>query len=233
MIEMKKAFTAPASARASSGQIALWMLTKMAMVFFILALALVLIGLSNKEKSGLCTARADSVVQNVRSQVVGVVNAPIEDELKVIPLERVLATGSEDFQRYNLTVTWRKDRTGKQTLVFEANAVSKQCSAGSSMAVSGVQVHLAPAVQKNSAFVLTSEPSKKYGETPPPSLYLIVLKCAKKEWPSTKHLFVEDCWRELPSECLSFDSQSSQVIKNCCGWVSQGGVPADCPPGLS
>ena len=215
----------------------MWMLTKMAMVFFILALALVLVGLSAKEKSGLCEARAESLVQNVRSQVIGVVSAPIEDERKVIPLERVLSTGSEDFQRYNLTVTWRKiqDSSGvKQTLIFEAKAASASCDSGSSLLVpsgsSGYRIHFkGPNIKTKTAsqgamVELTSEPSKLYGSSP--SLYLIVLKCSTKSWPLNKHLFIEDCQNENPATCWNFDTD---VISKCCGWGHQ--VPAVGPNG--
>ncbi len=216
----------------------------MAMVFFILALALVLVGLSAKEKSGLCEARAESLVQNVRSQVVGVVSAPIEDERKVIPLERVLSTGSEDFQRYNLTVTWRKTQDSggiKQTLILEAKAVSASCSSGSSLLIpygsssspssSGYRVHFIGSNKNRRqtspsaiSVDMTVEPSKKYGETTPPSYYLVVLKCSTKAWPFEKHLYVEDCTRENPADCVNFDSTE---IDNCCGWghkVDVGGV---------
>ncbi|MFH0973371.1 MAG: hypothetical protein V1817_01110 [Candidatus Micrarchaeota archaeon] len=229
----------------SKAQIALWMLTKMAMVFFILALALVLVGLSAKEKSGLCEALAESLVQNVRSQVVGVVSAPIEDERKVIPLERVLSTGREDFQRYNLTVTWREKGTRgtqdyQQTLVIEAKAASTNCDSGSSLLVpSDYKIHfkgspqnikITPRTTSQGAVVeLTAEPSKLYGASP--SLYLIILKCSTKSWTFEKHLFIEDCKNENPATCWNFETD---VIAKCCGWgnrdpASGNFAGASCP----
>ncbi len=208
----------------------------MAMVFFILALALVLIGLSNKEKAGLCDARAESLVANVRSQVVNVVSAPIEDEIKVIPLERVLSTGSADFERYNLTVTWRELNpprpekssalgTYKQELSIVAKTLSGACGSGYSLSVSDFNVHfignppLNPTAAPHGMVVLTSEPSKKYGESGTgnanPSLYLIIVKCSTKVWPYSKHLFIDDCRETDPTKCASF---SYTPIDKCCGW---------------
>ncbi len=227
----------------------MWMLTKLAMVFFILALALVLTGLSSREKTGLCEARADGVVQSVRSQVSGIVSSPIEDEIKIIPLERVLATGSEDFERYNLSVTWRENAAsggtggaaGVQTLTFEAVAASRNCRSGSFIAVpSDFKVHFNPdpADKTTSRATLVSQPSKKYSDAELPSLYLVVLKCSTKGWPPEKHLFIEDCKNSNPGSCSNFDSDE---IAKCCGWTHKITDPSDptktvvqavCPPEL-
>lgn len=207
----------------------MWMLTKMAMIFFILALALVLVGLSAKEKAGLCEARANGVVQNIRSQVVGIVSAPIEDERKIIPLERVLATGSEDFQQYNLTITWRNTTDG-QSLAFEALAASKKCRSGSFLLLPDYVVHFVsePKQASGGAWVMTAEPSKRYGGKTPPSLYIIVLKCSTKEWPFEKHLFLEVCGNNEPNTCL-LDFNKADIDK-CCGWSNKigGVVSPDC-----
>lgn len=87
------------------GQIELWMLTKMAMLFFIVALAFIMTGFGTQEKKAVCAAQAQAVAGSIASSVSQVVNAPAEDERRIFPLEAVLSVGSLEYSRYVVFIT--------------------------------------------------------------------------------------------------------------------------------
>jgi hypothetical protein len=99
------------------GQIELWMLTKMAMLFFIVALALVMTGFGTQEKKTVCAAQAQAVARSIGGAITQVVNAPAEDERKVFPLEPVLSVGQVEFSRYTLFLVDHVDEQAKRKFV--------------------------------------------------------------------------------------------------------------------
>lgn len=91
------------------GQIELWMLTKMAMLFFLVGLALVLTNFVGQEKRVICSSQAQSVARSIAGSITQVVNAPAEDERKVFPLEPVLSIGSSEYSRYTIYLVDRQE----------------------------------------------------------------------------------------------------------------------------
>lgn len=194
-------------------QIALWMLTKFAMVFFILALAVILLGIANSEKEGLCSGRAQALASGIRADLVNVLSSPMEDERKVISLERVLSIGKEDFARYEINITSHNPTSSSPSLIIDVAPLnSKECRGGSSLGYErDVTINLkgGQISQSTAGEALTLTPSSPDSQ----SYYLVLIKCRTKEWPPDRNLFIEDCKRSNPDECYTFASFPEE-----CGW---------------
>lgn len=200
----------------------MWMLTKFAMIFFIGALALILLGFANIEKEGLCNTQAQRVSTAVSTSFSQVINAPVEDERKVFPLEPVLSVGKVDYSRYGINVTHRvnlKEEPPKHFLLVEVNPASERCGAGRQTAFKvaegegdseGINIHfVGDEIADHTLSIEPSNPKKR-------SKYIVMIKCRTKEWPFTQHFFIEDCEENDPEKCLGL---GSQVVDECCGWA--------------
>ncbi len=94
------------------GDTALWVLTKMAMIFFIASLAAILLVFGNLQKTGLCNQEAREISGRVASAMTQLLNSPTEDERRVLQLEPSLALGDSGRGRYVMTLT-RHINSGK------------------------------------------------------------------------------------------------------------------------
>ncbi len=213
-----------ARTRGKRAQIALWMLTKFAMIFFILALALILLGYSGAEKTNLCVTRAQGLASAIRSNIANVLTAPVEDERKVIPLERVLSIGQSDYVKYGIKITNRMPGGDQpNSLIIEVVPTgAKDCNGGGNVAY-----------PKEATIVFMGGgdkdtlPLDPYGGIAGAgrSWYLIVLKCKTKYWQEggpKEYIYLQDCPYQDPKGCIDF----TQVDK-CCGWPASG--QPECP----
>ncbi len=205
------------------GQIALWMLTKFAMIFFILALALVLLGYSGIEKKNLCVTRAQGLANAIRSSIANVLTAPVEDERKVIPLERVLSIGESDYVKYAIKITNLVGQSDQpNSLVIEVLPTgAKDCNGGGNVAYPKEAKIVFGGSKAADKEALEFDPYGKV-EGVDRSWYLVILKCKTKYWPSEEYVYLENCKNQDPSKCINFES-----VQKCCGWP-QSGQPA-CP----
>jgi len=204
---------------AGRGQIALWMLTKFAMIFFIGALALILLSMSSHEQSGLCDEQAQRVENSISGSLTQVLSSPIEDERKVYPFESSLSVGRADFELYSVNIT--KHVSGDaSTFVIDVLPKSPTCKAAGSIGIdSDVVVHFSGPRRYGTAEGprLTLEPSSAKQR----SYYLVVIKCSEKKWPAGKHIYLEDCIANNPAECITLETES---IAACCGWTQPSPV---------
>ncbi|NUN11475.1 hypothetical protein HUU53_02420 [Candidatus Micrarchaeota archaeon] len=184
-------------------QIELFALTKFAMIFFIFALSAILVSYGDREKSALCNSRAEFIAQGIGASFTQVINSPAEDERKIVPLETVLSSSSNDFARYNITIFNRAP--DKKTLIITVKSNTQGCQGGASVGYpeENFELHyndVGNRFSDNDNLNLT--PSNTFSER---SRYLILLKCSEKELTagaSVKHLFIEDCNAEKPSDCV-------------------------------
>ncbi|MFH0835601.1 MAG: hypothetical protein V1834_00370 [Candidatus Micrarchaeota archaeon] len=217
----------------SRGQIALWMLTKFAMVFFIFALALLMTTFANREKAALCELEAERVAISVSSLVQQVLTSPSEDERKVYVLPSSLSIGSGDYAVYELKITL-KEVGGVDTLLVSVDAANAKCSAGRRIPLTekiaenndGVEFSAQGSVSNivtSPDYQITFEPSIGQDR----SAYMILIKCRQKidifaggTLDVKQFLFVQDC-RDSgfsavnPDSCLSFDSAE---LQDRCNW---------------
>jgi len=216
----------------AKGQIALWMLTKFAMIFFILALALVLLGYSGVEKKNLCVTRAQGLASAIRSSIANVLTAPVEDERKVIPLERVLSIGESDYVKYKIKITNLQASGGSQSGTSQSNQLvievlptgAKECNGGGNVPYpqdTTLKFFSQTTKDPKGNEVLEVDP---YGGIvgADRSWYLVILKCKKKYLPPEEYIYLEDCKNQDPNTCLKFES-----VEKCCGWPGEDNV--QCP----
>ncbi|NYZ77902.1 hypothetical protein H0N96_00690 [Candidatus Micrarchaeota archaeon] len=212
--------------RGKRAQIALWMLTKFAMIFFILALALILLGYSGAEKTTLCVTRAQGLASAIRSNIANVLTAPVEDERKVIPLERVLSIGQSDYVKYGITITNRIPGGDQpNSLIIEVVPTgAKDCNGGGNVAYPKEATLVYGGFPAGDKEKLELDP---YGGIAGAerSWYLVILKCKTKYWQEggpKEYIYLDNCRDSQLIGCIDF----AQVEK-CCGWPASG-VP-DCP----
>ncbi|VVB70269.1 Uncharacterised protein [uncultured archaeon] len=90
-------------------QMALWILSKTSMIFFIIALfAIVVAGTSLWEKS-FCSSQADVLASQITDVMNQIINSPLEDEKRIFTLEPALSVGGSSLQKYTIDVNFIPD----------------------------------------------------------------------------------------------------------------------------
>ncbi|MCX6767546.1 MAG: hypothetical protein NTY90_02330 [Candidatus Micrarchaeota archaeon] len=205
-------------------QIALWMLTKMAMLFFIIALALFATTLGNIQRTSMCSNQAYSVAQAVGGVINNVINSPMEDERKIFALESSLSIGKTDFQRYAINILKVTESGGignpetgffsilvrpfSEETAAKFDCTTNECCGRSNVPFENfiVDMHSNAGSARNpgtqTGEVLVAEPSNPQGR----SRFLVVIKCKTKQIPTQNYLVIEDCTREIGTDCLNFET---------------------------
>ena len=212
------------------GDAALWILTKMAMVFFIIALALILTTMGNAERSSLCSANAQKVADELADAFNLALNSPLENERMVIKLEPYLAAGEGTTARYHVNFSKREVSGGSlnSLIITVSSDFDARCSGGRSVAypknfdnAATKQFFLMPATSASDRQWTGSRTAPKIFETitlrPNPRVtaasartrYAVVMMCKEKVTAARKFLFVQDCTDDKPEMCLGFDTPTT------------------------
>jgi len=215
------------------------MLTRFAMVFFIMSLALIVLMFSSTEQKGLCRTQAELAARQIASSINQVLTSPAEDERKLIPLVAALNVGEQDMARYTVNITKRYD---SKTLVIGVAAQSKECVAFQSVGygnitednVKFVPSHNPPGMSEDEDPHLIKEsfganvfktlqltPSTPSDRTS----YLVVLKCRdKSRFRGENFLYLQNCNYVFPgstsvnpNSCLNLNNND---VKTKCGYGS-------------
>jgi hypothetical protein len=234
------------------------MLTKFAMLFFIIALAFILMGFKANEEEVICSTQAGALARDVAASVNNVVNAPVEDERKVYAFSAGLSMAKEQYYRYEVNLTDRKTSgsTEDGSIRVEVIPSAATCRGVSLAPYAGYRVHLMGNIATET---FAGEQLKKISLNPSGPLdrtyYLVLVKCREKiirqgESAARKHLFIQDCKHDDPKACITLTEQkdctrnedcpSNSCTNNlceptdmdkCCGWWPvEKGVDPDCPP---
>ncbi|MGC8851274.1 MAG: hypothetical protein ACP5O3_03555, partial [Candidatus Micrarchaeia archaeon] len=219
----------------SRAQIELSMLTRFAMLFFIVSLAALMLNLSTQEKAHLCSSQADSLSAAVASQISQVLSSPVEDERKVYALTNILAVGKEEYARYNINITnhidSNKTRNQNYFTVYVAPIANPSCSGSRYVYYNRTTVSfISEATDKTKNArgdtVLTIDPSNPVKR----SRYLVIIKCRPKIPGMQDQIFIENCKQENPAKCLNLQDKQ---IDECCGWAlndaNNNVIQANCP----
>ncbi len=200
------------------GQIAMWMLTKFAMIFFIGALALILLSVADIEKEGLCNVAAERANKMITSAFIQMLNSPVEDERRVIPLESALSIGKEDLARYEVNIT-EYSEGDRRELRIETGVAKADCGTGSKVPLELDEDKLViQMADEDDAPFFTLNPSKPSRGQEKRSRFLVIIKCRDKYEGKKEYLLVQDCKQEDPAQCIQFDSEGP---KQFCGWEEQ------------
>ncbi len=219
------------------GDTALWVLTKMAMLFFIAALSAIILLVTNVQKTGLCDEEARAISGRVASSLTQILNTPVEDERRVLQLEQALAIGGGQRARYTMTLT-RRDIPGKafHALVVKVTSeLDPACSAG----VQVTYPESFDAEPKRLFFLPSASPAraKKCGGSPgciqgdnqaleqmviKPSIlnedrdgrrstFITLLKCTEKKIGGLSFYYVQDCTQKDSTQCINLETQETGV----------------------
>ncbi len=217
------------------GDTAMWVLTKMAMLFFITALAGVLLVFGGLQQTGLCNEEARAISDRVASGLTQVINSPVEDERRIVQLEPALAIGDGRSARYTLNITRRL--VGGQP--FNALRISAFSDADRSCN-SGVQVTYNKAWDnaddKRLFFIPSASGSvlPRYYASPPnefetmmlrpsvlnPTLhgkrstFVAIVKCTQKRVGQKTFVFIQDCTQQDARLCIGFSSAEAGMQNN-------------------
>ncbi len=211
--------------------IALWILTKFAIVFFIFALGAILTtyGFAYREK--LCEEQANFIARQVLASINSVVISPAEDEIKTFKLEPTIRFTKDDFAVYDINITaLPKAETAKSFIVdvvapgrcasklsikFESADESKKID--KVYFVDYLPGGTPPKDEISQGEVFTFKPFN-VKEPASSSRFLVFLKCTKKEVEQdgtySKFLFIQGCRKDDSKECLNFKTRLEQDVSN-------------------
>ena len=216
----------------------LWILTKIAMVFFVGSLALIIVAFGGFAKTGLCESSAQGTSSRIANAINQIMNSPLEDERRVIPLENSLAVGEGKSSLYHIVIAKRVPEVLKdanQLVITTSSEHDAGCSAGiqasypNSLEFSGPPTAQAPSgSQRTERLFLISdrhEPAQgpfEGGILLKPSLpedketannlrtkFIVVMSCTNKTITREKYVFLQDCIQDVSENCINFDSATT------------------------
>lgn len=98
-------------------QMALWILSKTSMVFFIIALFAIVVAGTDLWKKSFCSSQADVLASQITDLANQIINSPLEDEKRIFALEPALSVGSETLQKYNIYITFIPDHVAASDIL--------------------------------------------------------------------------------------------------------------------
>ncbi len=221
------------------GQIALWMLTKFAMVFFIIMLAGIMISFSDAQKESICQTQARSMARNIAATLTNIVNSPVEDERKVFALESSLSVGKTQLERYFINITNIPNKDDPSTTLDESKSgslvvhvLSGTLCEGYARASYDANMVMVDPVSLLSRWKANTDLQLRPSDIQNRDYYLIIAKCRPKVNGFTNFLYMHQCNAPVgisvdPDTCppklgSNETSLSDKLIANpalqCCGW---------------
>jgi hypothetical protein len=201
------------------------------MLFFIFALAGILLQMSVMQKQGACDTQAFNSVNTLTSKLSQVLFSPSEDEKQTYSLPPAIETGGGNVL-YQLNITYSEKTTegvSNGRLFFYINPLSEiDCSSGTNIALGDTSKFILAFVNQYGE-VNKAVPDEPFVLTPSGSIdglkrsrYIIILKCSEKSPNGINYIFIQDCHKESITECTELNFNSG-MIKACCGWSDKAG----------
>lgn len=215
----------------------------MAMIFFIGALAVIIVLFGGIVKGGLCQASAQSTNMRIANAINQVINSPLEDERRVLPLETSLAIGESKSSRYSITISKRTpDKTAESGFLIISTQSEIDPSCASALQVSYPKSYefderLPSSDKAKQRLFLVSSGRDTDANFPPgdvfnkritilPSLakettanrrseFIVVMGCTSKTVTREKHFFVQDCALHPPFDPKDcINFDTADVVEN-------------------
>ena len=207
---------------------ALWILTKMAMLFFIFALAGIMLAMRAAQEQSACDTQAQNVANLVAAKVTQLLFSPAEDERQALAFTSTLPVGVGG-TKYAVNASYRMNATGNAYLSFHVKSLfGGSCSGSNSVSLG--QAHRFAVIFKNANGMRRAMDRDAIQFTPSAvfdqnsalnkrSMFAMLLKCGEKRPGGREYLFVEDCREDAIDGCsdLMFDVLNN-VVDACCGW---------------
>ncbi|MBI5224474.1 hypothetical protein HY989_01240 [Candidatus Micrarchaeota archaeon] len=210
---------------AKKAQMAMWILTKFGMLFFIVGLFSIIFVFQDNAKKQSCTTQAQGIADSISNKINQIVDSPIEDEQRSIVFDKSIPLGKEQGTGYFVSIndTQYKNTPKSGALIIEVTSKSyKYCSGASRVDYSKTTVSLFPSSNERSFQSATSKYninsivfSPSDNDPAKISYYLVAIKCSSKSYPPTKYLYIQDCTQNDPNLCYSFNTAE---IDDKCGF---------------
>lgn len=199
-------------------QIELWMLTKIAMLFFILSLAYIAFNISSAEKSALCASQSSATARVITSNINQVISSSAEDMRLVYRFEPSLPVSREKFgERYEVRIAQREltdNRVQLSVTISPFTDTSCQTRANLFFDSSKTRVKFISAggevtpEEISGEKIVTLHPSLP--EVRERSKFLVIVKCTEKRFEGTSTIYIDDCKNDNPNECSPLEEASGR-----------------------
>lgn len=211
-----------AKSNKSKAQIELWMLTKIAMLFFIIALAAIALNISNTEKSALCGEQTLSTARAIAANINQIIATPAEDARLVYRFEPSLSISKEQFgERYEVNLTERDlpgagETSGRvQLSVVVSPSSNRECERTATVfydkrktstkyILSGGEI--TPAISRGTRFVTLKPSNPDFQER---TRYLVIVKCTEKTFQGNEHIYLDDCKNDNSNSCSPLEEEAT------------------------
>ncbi len=218
------------------GQMAMWILTKFAMLFFIIGLFLIIFVFEQRERDLVCSSQANRIASDIAGRIRQIVDSPVEDEQRSYAFGIGIPLGGSDDSRYFANITYQRHKpSGMQKIIVDVWVPSVGgCNGFATVDFVNKSVRLFPV---SNAFLSSANnvnyessrialhPSDK--EESVRSRYVVAIKCSSKiSYPPDKFLFIQDCSQRDPDACISFDGTNEIVC--ACGFKNEK-IENGCP----
>ncbi len=201
------------------GQLELWVLTKIGMLFFIISLSFIAINISNTEKSALCGEQALATANIIASNVNQVLAAPVEDARVVYKFEPTIAVSKEKFgERYEVWLTRHSTSDASRVqLSIVVNPLSdKTCRRRVSLFYDPNKVQTRffsnalpidpDTVSSPQEEVVKLQPSSKNIDER--TKFLVIVKCKQKVFGGISFIYFDDCKNSDAFACSPMEPTS-------------------------
>ncbi|MFH1750789.1 MAG: hypothetical protein ABH863_03865, partial [Candidatus Micrarchaeota archaeon] len=103
------------------GQMAMWILTKFALLFFIVSLFAIIFIFEQNARSQTCRMQSQRIADGIANRLSQILDSPVDDEQRSFPFELGLQLGQNDLGRYVVNITDRayKDRENAGKILID------------------------------------------------------------------------------------------------------------------
>ncbi|MEK6843540.1 MAG: hypothetical protein AABY04_03550 [Candidatus Micrarchaeota archaeon] len=207
---------------AKKAQMAMWILTKFGMLFFIIGLFTIIFVFQDNAKKKSCSDQAQGIADSIANKLNQIVDSPVEDEQRSIVFDRAIKLGKEQETGYYVTLNDTRPKISHLSgaLIIEVISKSyKYCTGASRVDYMDTLVTLSSIrfnPFSNSRYDINSSVFSPSDTDPTKvSYYLVAIKCSSKSYPPIKFVYIQDCLQNDPNLCFSFDTDE---IEEKCGF---------------
>ncbi len=203
-------------------QLELWLLTKIAMLFFIISLSFIAINISNTEKSALCGEQALATARIIASNVNQVLAAPVEDARVVYKFEPTIPVSRERFgERYEVLLARRVTASDTQFSIVVRPSEDESCTRRVSLFYdpTKVETHFYSNALEEVPQTIHGEEavtlSPSHRELNQRTRFLVIVKCREKVFGGKTFIYFDDCKNENPGACSPFEPAPADYLEGC------------------
>ncbi len=204
------------------GDLALWILSKFGLVFFLFAIAGFIMVFATRAKDTMCSQQAQAIADSIGGKISQVVNSPLDDEKRIEPLKSGITLAQGYLVGYNVTISvvFHDGDTSKPGDIL----VDVKSKRGNCEGYSRVPFSTNTRIQLLSAISDRIAPNNRGGEDMrvlpstttqgQKSYYLVILKCKnEQQWEPWHYLLIQDCMHNHLDKCMSFNGGAPYA---CC-----------------